>query len=887
MGVSGIAEQPDQTSRKRPRRLSEPSNPAFNVSPNALAALGLTAAQLQQPSQSQVLSQSQGAPQPPPPLPVALGSSPSPPGNPTANLTSSYSPPSQQLSPLPQLNQLLMDMQVQFQQQPHQEQAQQQQHTDPMSTANLYQATSSTLPALQLSSGQIQQLQMQLQNPSLLPQFAQYLQEQLIATPQHHTVPNQNQNSPSPPGSSQFTKPSSFIPQPSNQNLQPQGNRSEPALKADQLPPPTSNDIANSAMHAESLQLLNHNTKFSLFSEQLQLLRQQQHVAASRNQVTPADANPLPLGIFPSTYSLDKSGTSTPQLNRYNKEFASQILATTSSNLKVFSSCLENLRQTQQQILGMQLPIESPQLENLSQQHRQLFSAMDKQHITLVHLFDECILSPTDLYSYKKILLQTQKHMKQLELFQNELSHYISSDSSFCPAVLFLTEQPFPRTIVKGQLVPIDAQLLLASRADIRSIGSVSAIIVQSQSSKKPGKGITTSVSLECNPEQIDNEGKVRVNVKFMVGTNKKPVTLKLHVNIKHTPLRSQKTPFAQPELRAIESNHSRPFIITTNSIQWRDSEGMLLRTDTFGEMIDVSWERFANTFQSYYLAATRQHLEFPTRALTTKDLDYLAAIKFDNNRLVSASQFDRFWEWFGPAVEKLRHQRGLCPMWQAGLVYGFMSKRECETALTGCEDGVSVVRFSDTYPGRFALAYVFKGEVHHSLMKDSDVAGNKRSLVDALHDVPNIRTILQMKSDFTGNITSSKVSKEEVMREFFTEKPDPHTPGYEDFPSLEYLLEASSSSPPQPQPHTSPELSPGTSSLSPVDRSASSSTSTSTSTAATTSTSTGNTNSTTAAANSNSNNSNATSPNSSPLSPSPLSMNYNPYAPFPNQNDV
>ena len=51
-----------------------------------------------------------------------------------------------------------------------------------------------------------------------------------------------------------------------------------------------------------------------------------------------------------------------------------------------------------------------------------------------------------------------------------------------------------------------------------------------------------------------------------------------------------------------MESNTSRPFVITTNSIQWRDAEGLLLKMETFGDMIEVSWERFANTYQMYYL---------------------------------------------------------------------------------------------------------------------------------------------------------------------------------------------------------------------------------------------------------------------------------------------
>ena len=60
------------------------------------------------------------------------------------------------------------------------------------------------------------------------------------------------------------------------------------------------------------------------------------------------------------------------------------------------------------------------------------------------------------------------------------------------------------------------------------------------------------------------------------------------------------------------------------------------------------------------------------------------------------------------------------------------------------------------------------KGEVHHSLLKDSDIAGNKRSLVDSLHEIPHIRTVLQLKMDFGGNVQLCKVSKARAIMYYF-----------------------------------------------------------------------------------------------------------------------
>lgn len=74
---------------------------------------------------------------------------------------------------------------------------------------------------------------------------------------------------------------------------------------------------------------------------------------------------------------------------------------------------------------------------------------------------------------------------------------------------------------------------------------------------------------------------------------------------------------------------------------------------------------------------------------------------------MVSLGTYDRFWEWFGPGIEKIRHQKNLAPMWVKGFIYGFMAKNDCETLLAKHDEGTFVIRFSDRYAGRFAVAYV------------------------------------------------------------------------------------------------------------------------------------------------------------------------------------
>ncbi|KAH3763182.1 transcriptional repressor [Pelomyxa schiedti] len=495
-----------------------------------------------------------------------------------------------------------------------------------------------------------------------------------------------------------------------------------------------------------------------------------------------------------------------------------QVLNTIAGKVKLYSLTLEHIKTTQKHVLDLP-PIEcASNLETLSRQHKELYDAMLQEHATLMRIFDEIVLSPGEVFHTKKLELQLQKCMKQLDLYQLELMHYVRPDSIPCPAALMITEQPFSRSIVKGQMVPVEAQLLLPSRIEIRSMGRVTADIVQYHSTaKKNGK--PTGPYLENATEDLDNEGKVRLHLRFPIGTNKKPVTLRLHVNIKHAPMKCHNPALAQPGVRLVESNQSRPFIITTNSIQWRDSEGILLKMDSFGEMMEISWARFANTLQTYYLAATRQHSEFPTRPLTLKDFDYLSNLKFEQSKIVNLPAFDRFWEWFGPGLEKVRHQKNMCPMWVKGYIYGFISKVDCDALLASHEEGSFVIRFSDRFPGKYATAYVYQGEVHHSLVKDIDSAGNKRTLVDFLHEVDNVRTLLQYKSDFTGKVQVSRIPKEEILQEFFTEKQEARTPGYEELPRSTFrsmipiattsTTTTSTAAPPSPQQNSPSQESP------------------------------------------------------------------------------
>ncbi len=155
--------------------------------------------------------------------------------------------------------------------------------------------------------------------------------------------------------------------------------------------------------------------------------------------------------------------------------------------------------------------------------------------------------------------------------------------------------------------------------------------------------------------------------------------------------------------------------------------------------------------------------------------------LKGDTN--IGEAKFNEFWDWFGAGLEKIRHQKHMASLFLSGLVIGFISKSWCENVLNSQEEGSFLIRFSDRNPGRIAIAYVGPGGGHikHYLVKASDTAGNKKTLVDFLKHIAITRYILQLCPD----LCFKKFRKHAALQNYYTEQPDDvEGDGYEEFPS-------------------------------------------------------------------------------------------------------
>jgi len=154
---------------------------------------------------------------------------------------------------------------------------------------------------------------------------------------------------------------------------------------------------------------------------------------------------------------------------------------------------------------------------------------------------------------------------------------------------------------------------------------------------------------------------------------------------------------------------------------------------------------------------------------------------------VITQKSFDNFWNWFGKGIQKLRYQRHICPLWQTGLIHGFVSREYVEEALQNQEVGTFLIRFSERHPGLFAVAYRIeetdpKQQVRHYLVRPDDTAGAKKTLPDFLSEQPSFIYLLQVTYDVDGKAILRKFSKTAVLEPYCSKRSTlPTLNGYDD----------------------------------------------------------------------------------------------------------
>jgi len=203
----------------------------------------------------------------------------------------------------------------------------------------------------------------------------------------------------------------------------------------------------------------------------------------------------------------------------------------------------------------------------------------------------------------------------------------------------------------------------------------------------------------------------------FNVGTNCRPVQLRFKLSV-----------CIGTGVFQIDSVPCDHCIVITNTKQWEEAQGILLKKDIFSGQAEISVAQFCNSIQMYFMKAIRQDPVKVRRVLSLEDFEFFFSNKllkpFQTTETVTGKDFDRFWEWFGPILQKMHHHKIYVQLWMTGLLWGFISIPEAQKLLAYREVGTFILRWVESCDGRIGVSYKAEHEVKHYDIDTKELSG-------------------------------------------------------------------------------------------------------------------------------------------------------------------
>ncbi|KAF2074164.1 hypothetical protein CYY_004535 [Polysphondylium violaceum] len=363
---------------------------------------------------------------------------------------------------------------------------------------------------------------------------------------------------------------------------------------------------------------------------------------------------------------------------------------------------------------------------------------IEEENSELKHLLSLRILEPLDLRKIREALEGLKSHLRICDVLHQELKFLLSKKKSECCAALVITLQPYSQVIFRGKGIPESYKVeLVTGVLPAERVTTVLATINKADLGKKKDKILSGDGHLENDQAsfqspQMEAEFK---NLKVNVSTRMLPSSLKF-----------VSTVIEKGKEKTIESVPSSPMVVITNESQWAEAAGKLLTCDAFMDKEEITWEYFANILHSHILTGTNQTGEIK-RKLHSWEFEYIQKNYFNSKTTVSKLESTTFWAKFGPILQTVHFKRHIAPLWYSGCIYGFITKNECNSYLMSLPEGSFLVRFSDSVPGSFAVAYVTNDDnerVKHYLVKPEDIGANK-TLPDFLREKYQFKVLYQV----------------------------------------------------------------------------------------------------------------------------------------------
>eukprot|EP01116_Phalansterium_solitarium_P005321 TRINITY_DN1688_c0_g1_i1.p1 TRINITY_DN1688_c0_g1~~TRINITY_DN1688_c0_g1_i1.p1 ORF type:complete len:621 (+),score=209.83 TRINITY_DN1688_c0_g1_i1:113-1975(+) len=395
-------------------------------------------------------------------------------------------------------------------------------------------------------------------------------------------------------------------------------------------------------------------------------------------------------------------------------------------------------------------------LQQITQQTQELFDVRSKFVLTVGNL------AAAERLAQQFSVQRQRADVIRSELAPGERKPYFA---------LLIVQQPPTQVVFKGR--PVDApyrvRLLAGPLHPELAADTVKASIADEDNwkSAKPLENDVAKVARDRTAEFPD---------------------LKLHVSTRMTAIhvrfscvsKDKKTPIAACSLL------SNPMIVITNESQWADAEGKLLLLEAFSGQNEIPWPQYANMLHRHVLYATSQDVLKTNKCLSVAELNYIHARYFDNQPKIRKAKASEFWGWFGQVLTTIRFKRHIKALWSDGWIYGIASKEEAKILLCEHRPGTFLIRFSDSVPGSFAVAYTCDDGsadgVRHYLIKPEEISNNK-SLPDFMRDKTMFKYIMQYPLRSSERPESLVVAeKDTILGQFYSKRKtaEPEAHGYQ-----------------------------------------------------------------------------------------------------------
>merc|ERR1712137_364911 len=379
------------------------------------------------------------------------------------------------------------------------------------------------------------------------------------------------------------------------------------------------------------------------------------------------------------------------------------------------------------------------------------------------------VLQPNELHRSRILGQRLQIQQQLLEIYSRELNTVGNPDNGDSLDALVIEDQPIPQVTFKNKALEDNytVRLLSGAGTKYKNISKIKAQLVSEDNTWKK-----TTKPLDNDETSMDFYHRIATfhHLKVQVSTRMSAVYLKFGIQV-------QQENGVSP---VIQSHPSYPLIVITNESQWCEAAGKLVIMDSFAGHLEVCWPQFANGLHHHFLKATRQNAHRPARCIKPHEFNFFKRKFFNNQDVITTQQAGRFWGWFGQVTQTLRFKRHISTLWFTGLIYGLISKEECNAALQNQEEGTFLIRFSESYPGLFGVAYVSDDpvdRVKHYLVKPDDT-GSQKTLPDFLRDKPQFIELYTLDTN-TGQLGS--FAKDTVLGSFYSKSKwlDPQQNGY------------------------------------------------------------------------------------------------------------